>query len=387
MINKSFCSAPWTSMFYNKNGARTCCTNSEFVPGSPTNFRNSQFLKDIKKEFLEGKRPESCNNCWELEDAGLESIRTTVYNSVTSVDTNNLTIDSPVDLQYLELRASNLCNFSCRMCGPIDSNQIAKEIVNDPRLKIWFQQNELQELSLDEITNDNFTEIKNHMHTVKWLIITGGEPMIIKHYYELLDYLIEQNLSQNITLQFHTNASVYNNIIVSKLEKFNKIHITLSLDAAGPVAEYQRYGTDWSVVEKNCLELVKLPNAALSVNSALSAYTILDIKRFAEFLLKLYNANNQTWFTIRPVQYPKSIRILSLNRELRDRAIEQINLAENLLKGIPNFKSFLDGFDVWRQELAEPENQIEYKYFAQFTRSFDQSRNESFESTFNYKLY
>lgn len=383
----SFCPAPWTSIFYNKNGSRICCTNGEFVPGSPNDYRNSVMLKEIKQEFLDGKRPQSCHNCWEFEDAGLESIRTQVYNKVTPLSPEGLTVDSDIDLQYIEIRASNLCNFSCRMCSPIDSNQIAMELEEKPHLKKWLIIDDNQQTALDEISAEDFDQIKKALPRAKWIMLTGGEPMIIKQYYDLLDYMNDNNISQNVTLQFHTNASVYNKRIVEKLEKLKSLYITLSLDGSGQVAEYQRHGTDWANVEKNCFELAKLKNCYLSVNSALSAYTILDLENFTKFLLRLYNANTTTWFNMKLVQYPKPMKIYVLNAELRARAIEQINLAENLIKDIPNFSLLVDGFKIWREELLNPFNNKEYQEFVAFTKDFDESRNESFETIFNYKLY
>lgn len=389
MIDKtSFCSAPWTSMFYNKNGARICCTNSEFVPGSPDDFRNSSFLKEIKQEFLDGKRPTSCQNCWDFEDQGHESIRTLVYQKVTPLIPEYLKIDSNIDLQYLEFRASNLCNFSCRMCGPVDSSQIAKEVTAKPTLQFWFQTQELENYTVGDITDADFENIKNQVQNLKWLILTGGEPMLIKRYYDLLDYMIDNNYHKNVTLQFHTNASTCNPIILEKLEKFYKTVITFSLDAVGKVAEYQRHGTNWETVENNVFKLLQLSNVKPSVNIALSAYTILDMENLAHFLVKMYNANNSTWFNCRAVQYPKVMSPMVLNQELRTRAFEQLTRAIEILDpSIPNFQNVIEECRLWMDKLKEPINMHEFLYFARFTRDFDQSRNENFNQLFNYLLY
>jgi len=383
----SFCPAPWTSIFYNKNGSKICCTHREFVPGTPADYKNSVMLKKIKQEFLAGKRPDGCRNCWEFEDAGLESIRTQVYNKITPLSPEGLTVDSEIDLQYIEIRASNLCNFSCRMCTPVDSNRIAMELEEKPHLKKWLFVNDNQQTALEEISEEDFNQIKKALPQAKWIMLTGGEPMIIRQYYDLLDYMNDNNISQNATLQFHTNASVYNERIVEKLKKFKSLHITLSLDGSNQVAEYQRYGTNWAVVEKNCFELAKLKNCNLVVNSSLSAYTILDLENFTKFLLRLYNANTSTWFIMKLIQNPKPIKIYVLNDDLRSRAIEQIDLAESLIQDIPNFSFLINGFKIWRKELSNSYNSEEYKEFVEFTKDFDESRNEKFESIFNYKLY
>ena len=400
MINENFCVAPWIGMFYHTKGARICCTNSQFINGGPNNFLQSSFLKNIKQEFLDGKRPSSCNNCWNFEDKGFISIRKTIYNNRISPENyKNFTIDSDLGLEYLELRTSNLCNFGCRMCSPDDSNAIGKELETHPELKSLYRSRPDSRLELSEISDEYFDQLLSKMENIKFLMFTGGEPMLMKRYYELLDYCIEKGYNKNITLQFHTNASVYNPLFVKKLVQFENVIFTMSIDAVGKVAEYQRYGygITWDTVKENCKKFVSIqdknslghPIICPSINIALSAYTVLDIHNLALFCKELYNINNSFAPVIRLVQGPEEMQISCLNDDLRKVAIEQLYKAIGVMSDIdsPIKDMFINECRSSIEELKKSYDQEKFQAFVEFTKTFDQARNQSFEDTFNYKLY
>ena len=107
--------------------SRVCCINKQVIEGSPKVFFESKFLRDLRQDFLEDRKPSSCNDCWRLEAEGYESIRTLIYKEFP-IKKRNLRVDTDIGIQWLELRASNTCNFSCRMCGPNESSSIITAI-------------------------------------------------------------------------------------------------------------------------------------------------------------------------------------------------------------------------------------------------------------------
>lgn len=366
MVNEYFCPAPWMSAYYHTNGTYVCCANPEKVPGNLDDFKNSKFLKSIKQEFLDGKRPITCGQCWRLEDAGFISVRNSLYNSLVP-NSSRFDLNTNCDIEYLDLRTSNLCNFSCRMCGPNDSNQFNG--------------------ILNEISDENFQNILDNIKTVKFLSLTGGEPMLIKKFYDLLDHIIDNNLNNQIRLQITTNGSVNNPQIVDRLKKFNNLILTLSIDGVESTAEYQRYGTEWSTVKNNIIKYLQiLENSDPVFNTTLSAYNVLDISRLADFLLEMYNINNSTSFILRMVTWPTQMSCKFLNADLKDRAIKELEQAITKLSGIKNFELFRQECAVCQTQLKNGTEQ-DFNQFINFTKAFDQERNQSFEKTFGYKLY
>jgi len=387
-ITKDFCPAPWMSMFYRANSAQICCANGKLIPSSPFEFRTGAFVQSVKNDFLNGHRPATCKSCWELEDNGFISVRKSTYDPLISpMDHILFNETTERNLEYLELRSNNLCNFSCRMCSPIDSNQIGQEVRINPKLKKYYTYNPPHNL-LEEINDSNFQQIINQISQVKFLSLTGGEPMLIKQYYDLLDYIVENNYSKNITLQITTNCSVYNSHIVERLKEFKEVLFTLSLDGVEETAEYQRYGTVWSTVKENSLKFLELPNINPVVNATLTAYSILDLSRFADFLIELYNKNNSTYFMLRPAIVPNEIQYTLLNKDLSKRAIDEIEKTIKKISDNKNFELFVNELHLYLNVLLHSTTtEYNFKKFQDFTKDFDEIRNQSFEKTFGYKLY
>jgi len=364
-MNENFCPAPWVSLFYHANSAAVCCANKVKVDNvSPTDFANSEFVKSLKQEFLEGKQPQSCSHCWQSESLNLQSIRQHYLRRYSESAVNLNTV------KHLELRASNLCNFKCRMCNSSDSILIKRE-TDDHAI-------------IDEIDDYNWEEIKILCKNLRMLILTGGEPTIIKRYYELIDYLIEEGLHRTIGLIVFTNCSVYNSKFFERITQFKRYTVNLSLDAVGKIAEYQRHGTVWSTVETNIMKLVEILGNNCGIHTTLTAYNILGIDDLATFLLKIHLTNTNLNYKIHSTTSPAALNFNNLPQICREEAINKIQSAIDKLTD--------PVFEVYVKELLNVKNKLttsntQTMSFAQYTKKFDLMRNESFEDVFGYKIY
>jgi len=295
-MSDTFCPAPWIGMFYHTNSASVCCVNREKLKVSPSEFRNTAYVQNLKKDFLDGIKPESCFSCWKAEDAGLQSIRQHMLKNQ---------YDLKSGYKHMELRASNLCNFQCIMCNAEDSSEIAKEVRS--------------------ITEDNWIEILEIAKDLKTLILTGGEPMIIKRYYDLLEYL-----NEDTRLIIFTNCSVYNPKFVDRMMRLKNVKLQLSIDGVEETAERQRKGSEWKIVKQNAVAFCKLP-VDISVHATITKYNIIDVSRFADFLLELYEVNDKITANAHTVVWPESMRFTKLNDDEIETATNQIDLAVNKL--------------------------------------------------------
>ena len=260
-MNNNFCAAPWTSLFYQTDRASVCCINKDISTISPMNFISGDIVQNLKKDFINNKRPESCESCWKLEDSGNRSVRTQI-NSMYPLDRTILTENTPTEVKYLELRISNLCNFSCRMCGPVNSNQFDKEVKSNDSLKRYFR----PMTNVTEFDSVNMEQIKTIAKNLDVLYLTGGEPMLIKEYHDIFDYLIENKYHEKIMLQITTNGSIFNPKLMEKIIQFKSIRIVLSIDGINEVGDYQRHGSSWETVKKNFYSYLDLPKVEIVVN-------------------------------------------------------------------------------------------------------------------------
>jgi MoaA/NifB/PqqE/SkfB family radical SAM enzyme len=385
--DKVKCSAPWLSLYYSQNISRVCCTNKVEIQGSPSDLFQSEFLTNLKKDLLEGKNPTSCSDCWRLEDQGYPSIRTMVY-SKYPLKKANLSVNTNIGTKFLEFRASNTCNFSCRMCGPNDSSSIVNVVKNNDELKLWYHLSDNIQAH-NQTSDSNYDEILNLIHNLDKLNLAGGEPMLIKTNYDLLEYIISKQYNKNIKLNVTTNCSTVNPYILDKLSQFPNLYLTFSIDATGEVAEYQREGTVWSQVEKNVYSMLELPNVEVVVNTTLSAYTILDIDNLARFLANLYKKKTVIFFAIRAVDHPAYLSPRVLPMELKIRALSKLNKALEIFQEVPDhngikFKDLCKFLIENLQQDSDPEN---FKRFINFTKDTDKVYNKSFNKVFDYSLY
>jgi MoaA/NifB/PqqE/SkfB family radical SAM enzyme len=381
------CSAPWLSLYYSQNSSRVCCTNKIEIQGSPSDYLQSEFLKNLKKDLLEGKSPDSCSDCWRLEDQGYPSIRTMVY-SKYPLKKANLSVNTNIGTKFLEFRASNTCNFSCRMCGPNDSSSIVNVVKNNNELKLWYHLSDNMHAH-NQTSDSNYGEILNLIHNLDKLNLAGGEPMLIKANYDLLEYIISKQYNKNLKLNVTTNCSTVNPYILDKLSQFPYLDLTFSIDATGEVAEYQREGTIWSQVEKNVYSMLELPNVEVVVNTTLSAYTILDIDNLARFLANLFKQKREIFFAIRSVDNPAYLSPRVLPMELKTRALAKLIKALEIFEEVPDHNG-IKVKDLCRflienlQRDSDPEN---FERFINFTKDTDKVYNKSFNKVFDYPLY
>lgn len=267
---------------------------------SPNEFLNSDYLADLKEKFLRDEFDETCVGCKRLEDAGLQSIRQHMIAMYGE--------DITPKIDYMELRTSNLCNFECRMCNADNSSLIAGEVRN--------------------ISENDWAEILSLSENLRFLTLTGGEPLLIKHYYQLLDHLISKNKT-DVELRIYTNASVYNPIFIEKMLKFKTI-VNLSIDGVGESAAIQRVGTDWNVVSENIRKFLSLP-VKVKFHSTFTALSIVNVDKLAEYFVDIAKENPHCGFSAHTAMLPKDLSIYNIDHATAVIARESIEKALSIL--------------------------------------------------------
>jgi len=279
-INKThdtICMLPWVSIEATPVGtARPCClAKDEITKPDGTVYKltedglgtiyQSQYMQDLRQEFLDGKKPSTCNRCWDEEAAGRTSKRINsrirLKNYYPIVDWNNV---KPDQLWFIDLKLGNICNLKCRICGSWSSSKWAKEEIDYEAKKFsianimgYNRKNHAAYKFLQEGAwprdNDIFwDDLKELLPSVKYFEFTGGEPFLIEEHFKLLRYAVEQEYSNRIDIHYNTNGTVYPSAEeVALWNKFNRVEIAVSIDNVGDRFEYERYGAVWAEVEDN----------------------------------------------------------------------------------------------------------------------------------------
>jgi len=363
------------------------------MEATPSEYFNSEWLKNIKQEMQQGIVPAACSGCKERESHGLKSTRGAIWNYYNVGPepeyedqwfANKFTADSPTVPTRIELRFSNLCNMKCRMCDETSSSSFAAEKI-EHKIKPDKAGSHLEH-SIIPITKADPAVIeslkdKSLLTSVRKVCLTGGEPFLIKEYYDYLDYLISNGFSRNMELELYTNCSVYNPLFITRLSEFKKVELVMSIDAVGKSAEYIRSGTDWPKVESNVLKLNQLPAPFnLEVTTAISAYSLMDFSALASFLMKLYNENASIGIKCYNVTSPPGMHFNNLPKQLRSRAIEEIDKSIEILTA-PNYLILRTELLNVKKGLIESTPHDPIAFF-DYTKKYDVIRGESFQEVF-----
>lgn len=397
---KFFCPAPWSHLYYQVNSPSPChIIRNNQLNMTPQEYFNSDWLKRIKTDMVEGRVPPECNNCKFKEDLGLKSTRGAIwrYNNIGPEPNyedmwfyNKFDVDTPSLPRRIEVRFSNLCNMKCRMCDETSSSEwayekkkynLAPNQFNNPNGIVDTNATPLLKITEDKIAG---LKDKSILTELRRVCFTGGEPFLIKEYYDYLDFLIESELHHNVEIEVFTNCSVYNPLFVDRLNKFKEVELVMSIDGVGKTAEYIRHGTPWSTIEKNVLTFSSLGKPIKPyVTVAISAYTLLDVSSLARFLMQIYETNNIVGIKCYTVLM-HGLRFQNTPQHLKNKMLEEIDKAIEILT-VVNYNPFSNELKNIKAKLLQLKDENPKPFF-DFTRTMDEIRDESFEQTFGLPL-
>lgn len=395
---KFFCPAPWTMMYYHLNSPSPChMIRNHQLNMTPEEYLNSDWLKNIKKTMVSGGVPVPCSGCKIKEDLGLKSTRGATwgyYNVGPEPEyedmwfANKFTGDSKTVPYRVELRFSNLCNMKCRPCDETSSSEWAKEkIENDiPFLPVNKSMDRTESVIYTKPESVNgLKQLLLDSPIFRKLCFTGGEPFVIKEYYDYLDFMIENKMNDRVKIELYTNCSVYNPLFIDRLHKFEEVEFVMSIDGVGKTAEYIRSGTDWARVEKNIRLFNLLPHPfKQEFNTAISSYTLLDMSSLASFLMSLYEENKTIQTKCYHVGHPPELHFSRMDNALKERALSEIDKAVEILTA-PNFLILSTELQNIKKKLLAT-TPVNPESFYEFTNKFDLIRNEKFEDVYGIKL-
>ena len=304
-LSNTYCSALWNHQFVDPVGRiKPCCRfdGNEFpIEHNIADHRiqdtfHSDFQNSLREQASRGERIAGCVRCYQEEDAGKKSLRQRLNSHKTN---QNLT--KPV-INFLELSLSNDCNLMCRMCDSRYSRKLFDEEV-EYRGKARAKQKYMN-ISLDEIYE--------LLPTITYLKFTGGEPMLIKAHWDLLEYAVEHDYAKNITLNYSTNATVYPKPkIVDTWSAFDSVEIALSLDSIdADENEYLRHGTKQQSVLVNIDKYCSIRdnvNLQLMCRPTITIYNAYHLPETIEYLNERDIKCNPTHLT-----FPEQLSLTTL---------------------------------------------------------------------------
>ena len=181
----------------------------------------------------------------------------------------------------------NKCNLDCYMCIPFDSS-VRTETMHGEHMEDQkvFSEGYMQKIGtvssdrVDEII-EQIVALAPYIYNLK---LIGGEPLVMKPFYTLLEKIVETGESQHMCCKYQTNMSVieFDRVKISKfIPDFERFEFTVSLDAYGKANDYIRRRSNWEEIVNNVRHVNEYPNVFVNINGAIS---FLSVLRFHELI-------------------------------------------------------------------------------------------------------
>ena len=387
--SKFICSLPFEHISVHPHGVCSICCEANF--SSPQSFAtkegkilnvnegveniiNSDTYKEIRKQMLNGEVPDACLKCHKVEQAGGFSKRQYVTPENTEYNAEeDGTI--AVDLKNIELRLGNYCNLKCRGCNAESSTSWIPDY-HKLKDKVRLQSNYdlvLKDPSTDYSwaeSEDFYADLFKFTNELDLLQISGGEPFLVDKHSALLDKLIDDGQSKNITVSYITNANYKIeriHPILEKLKRFKHVHISISIDDVGPRNTYMRGLSSWKLTIDNLKKLTENYKFDYTITQTFNIYNFLYFEQLEQFLI---SENIKVPININHIFDPDCLSINALPLEIRREKIDSV-------KGKVSDYIYDDMYGKYYN--TECNNLI--KDFYTYTVEVDKIRNQSLEKT------
>jgi len=267
-MNNYFCVLPFFSYETSQNGPENiyCC---RLLPGTK--------IDQVQQSILQQERSPACATCWKLEDNQSPSERqlhNSAFDYYADQDIERIeqdVRDGKYQTKIVKLSTSNLCNGTCVTCNRGSSSAWAA-LENQPIDYVKIMNSTLGDIDWAEITQ---------------LSLVGGEPLLEKKNFQILQNLIDQN-NTDCFVSIVTNGSVeLSRSQLAVLSKFSNLNICLSIDGIEKSFEYMRWPLQWNTLTKN-INIFKRQARYVSVSCMISNLNIM----YFDQLINFFNEQN-----------------------------------------------------------------------------------------------
>jgi len=453
-ISNTFCILPWIHLSTRPDGSmRVCCTaNASSVgptndkqhggmigvlkddEGRPNNLNitdfqsswNSKYMRNVRKQMLNGEQPPSCVKCYKEEAAGHRSKRQweTDY-WIQRVDLDQLILDTqqdgsvPPQLAYIDLRFGTKCQLACVMCSPHDSSGWIKDWsaihpkITNPTLKentMWSDKGSINGSSYNWHKNNPvfWEQFNEQIPNMKQLYFAGGESLIIEEHYEILEEAIRQGHAPNLELRYNSNGVEWRDDLFELWSHFKLVRFHYSVDSIHAMNDYIRYPSEWKRTEEvfHILDKETSNNVEITVACAVQALNIYYLPDFIKWKLEQkFNKINMWPFGAGGINYhfvyhPAHLNVKVLPAWFKAKCREKYEQfypwwEENWELSIPSWHKGKVDYDTWRNaeygikrlegmlQFMESEDwSVRLPEMQEFILLCDRQRGNSFAETF-----
>jgi len=387
---------------------------------------NSTYMKNVRKQMLNGEQPPSCVKCYKEEAAGHRSKRQweTAY-WMQRVDIESLLQNTqengevPPQLAYIDLRFGTKCQLACVMCSPHDSSGWIKDwSAIHPQIQNQSLKSNTQWHDKGSINGSSYNWHKNNpvfweqfyeqIPNMKQIYFAGGESLIIEEHYEILEECIRQGHAKNLELRYNSNGVEWREDLFELWREFKLVRFHYSVDSIHEMNDYIRYPSEWSRTQEvfHILDKQTSNNVEITVACAVQALNIYYLPDFIRWKLEQRFDKINMWpfgaggINYHFVYHPAHLNVKVLPAWFKQKCREKYQefypwWEDNWELSIPAWHKGKVDYDTWRNadygikrlegmiQFMESEDwSVRLPEMREFLGLCDRQRNNSFSATF-----
>jgi MoaA/NifB/PqqE/SkfB family radical SAM enzyme len=256
------------------------------IEHSISEVMNSKSMNDLRDQFLAGEKPFACDSCWKQEAAGNKSKRQHMWRKAQALGQAHIN-KNIVAPRFIDLKLGNICNLKCRICSPASSSIWANEMAKfDPDRKAhWTKYNKQGVWPRQK--NKFYEDLEKHIESIRFFEITGGEPLMIKEQFDILQKCVDTGVAKNIDVHYNTNGTQFPEKELNEIwPHFKRIELAFSIDDITERFEYQRHPAKWDMVNENILKFKNagLKNLSTQVCTTINVFNIAYLDELAPYV-------------------------------------------------------------------------------------------------------
>ena len=352
-----FCVLPWVSLETSPIGTtRPCCLAEDEIKDQDGNkyslmttdlnvVHNSEYMRKLRQEFLDGKKPQTCRKCWNEERSGRTSKRMHTINRLEHIVTDTeWTVDAK-PLVFIDFKLGNICNLKCRICGSWSSSTFAAEEVRFEG-KDSFHYQMLKDGAWPRRNQRFWQDIDSLMDQVRYLEFTGGEPFMIQEHFDLLQRMVDNGIAHNVEIHYNTNGTHYPENAEEIWKHFKTVEVAFSIDDVNERFEYQRANAIWSEVNDNMDRFEQLrdrnTNIQLQVCSTVNVFNVMYLEGLANWIDKR-SFDFVYWNMLHEAYYHSVGTLPERAKQIAIERLQNANVTEYHRREFNNIIDFING--------------------------------------------
>ena len=271
-----FCVHPFAEMFIELDGSyKACCladkSGQHIATTTIKDWMQSDNLNKLRQQMLDPSKgtdviKRNCSRCISDEKRYGKSRRTHhMWRESNSKDRwdrieRNARMfektgvwDFDERIMQIQLKSFGIeCNLDCHMCNH-DSSSMRIDMMNKHNVysekmfgsmektqrKIKLVEDNLNKIDKKSVV-EQIKELAPYLNSIK---IIGGEPLIMKRYFDFLNEILKTGHAEHITVKFQTNLTKLgegDHKFLKFVPHFKQTSFTASIDGVGKTAEYVR---------------------------------------------------------------------------------------------------------------------------------------------------